>query len=253
VISFRLFGIPVTVHPSFLLIAALLGLSFGQVELVVTWVLVVFFSILIHELGHALTARGFGAKVEIELNGIGGLTSWSGAEEQIGPGRRAAVAAAGSAVGVVFGLLVWLVARSTGPYTGVAAFAVSRLIWVNVFWGLLNWLPVRPLDGGHLLTSLLQKLAPNSSERIANVVFLITAAGGLAAALYYRLFFVAILAGWLLMGELTRGRPRRPSMPIPPMSFDRPVEEAETDAVEQGGERISTESDPEPEPEQADG
>jgi Zn-dependent protease len=253
VISFRLLGIPVTVQPSFLLIAALLGLSFGRIELVVTWVLVVFFSILIHELGHAFTARGFGAQVEIELNAIGGLTSWSGAEGQMGPGKRAAVAAAGSAVGVVFGLLVWLVASFTGPYTGVAAFAVSRLIWVNVFWGLLNWLPIRPLDGGHLLTSLLQKLTPNTAVRIANVVFLITAAGALAAALYFRLFFVAILAGWLLMGELTRGRPRRPPTAIPPMTFDRPVEEPTPGEAEQGEAPVSGESEQEPEPEQADG
>ncbi|MGH8914596.1 MAG: site-2 protease family protein [Acidimicrobiia bacterium] len=227
-ISFRLLGIPVTVRPSFLLIAALLGFSSGRrLALVAAWVGVVFVSILFHELGHALTARSFGAEVEIELNAIGGLTSWSGAEERLGPGRRAAVAAAGSGVGVMFGGLVWLVAALTGPFSDVAGFVVNNLIWVNVFWGLLNWVPIRPLDGGHLLTSLLQKVAPANAGRIANVVFFVTAVAALAAALWFRLFLVALLAGWLVIGELTRGRPRRPPTPIPRMSFDPPEPEVE--------------------------
>ena len=66
--------------------------------------------------------------------------------------RRALVAAAGSEVGVLFGGAVWLFRRFTGPYDEVAGFVVSTLILVNVFWGLLNWLPIRPLDGGHLFT-----------------------------------------------------------------------------------------------------
>ncbi len=191
------------------------------------WIGIVFVSILIHELGHALTARRFGAKVEIELNAIGGLTSWSGDEAGFGPGRRALVAAAGSAVGVVFGGLIWLIEQLTGPYYGVAGFVVTNLVFVNVFWGLLNWLPIRPLDGGHLFMSLLQKVVPKKADRVANIVFLVTALAALAAAIYFQRIFVAILAGWLVMAELTRGKPRRPSVPIPPMTFDPPPTEDE--------------------------
>ncbi len=230
VISFRLLGIPVTVRPTFLLVAAVLGLQAGSVELVFAWIAVVFVSILLHEMGHALTARSFGSDVEIELNTLGGLTSWTLPEADFGPGRRATVAAAGSGVGVVFGGLVWLVASATGPFNGVAGFIVSNLIYVNVFWGLLNWLPIRPLDGGHLFTSLLEKVAPKRGEVIANVVFMVTAAAGLAAALYFQLTFVALLAGYLLFAELTRGRARQPQVPIPPMSFDRPPTEPESEA-----------------------
>lgn len=207
--------------------AALLGLSAASVTLVFAWVAVVFVSILLHEMGHALTARAFGSEVEIELNTLGGLTSWTIPEEDFGPGKRAVVAAAGSGVGVVFGGLVWLVVSLTGPYEGLALFVVRNLIYVNLFWGLLNWLPIRPLDGGHLFSSLLEKFAPKRGELIANVVFMVTAAAGLTAALYFRLTFVALLAGWLLFGELTRGRPRRPQVPIPPMSFDRPTADPE--------------------------
>lgn len=253
--SFRLFGIPVTIHPSFLLIAALLGFSsrFPLVYLV-AWVAIVFVSILIHELGHALTARSYGAEVEIELNAIGGLTSWAVPGKELGPGQRALVAAAGSGVGVIFGGLVWLFDRFTGPYDGVAGFVVSTLITVNVLWGLLNWLPIRPLDGGHLFTSLLQKVVPSKAEVIANVVFFITAAGALVVGLLTQRIFIALLAGWLLMGELTRGRQRRPPTSIPQMSFDPPqpgvdgVTDGEPTAEAEVEPVTAPEIDPEQEP-----
>lgn len=249
--AFRLFGIPVTIHPSFLVIAALLGFS-GRlpVTYLVAWVVVVFISILIHELGHALTARSYGAEVEIELNAIGGLTSWAVPGEELSPGRRALVAAAGSGVGVIFGAMVWLFERFTGPYVEVAGFVVRNLIVVNVLWGLLNWLPIRPLDGGHLFSSLLQKVIPSRAESIGNVVFFLTAAGALVAGVMTRRIFLAVLAGWLLLGELTRGRQTRPTVPIPPMTFDRPEEPAEREGEDLGTlSRPEAEPEPEPRPE----
>ena len=250
--SFRLFGIPVTIHPSFLVIAALIGLSDrGSRCRLVAWVGIVFVSILIHEFGHALTARSYGAEVAIELNGIGGLTSWSVPDKELGPGQRALVAAAGSGVGVLFGGLVWLFERFTGPYDEVAGFIVSTLIAVNVLWGLLNWLPIRPLDGGHLFTSLLQKVIPSRADVIANVVFFITAAGALALALWAQRIFLALLGGWLLMGELTRGRggQRRPPTPIPQMTFDPPPGEAEGPADKEPVLDAEIEPQPKPRPE----
>ena len=250
--SFRLFGIPVTIRPSFLVIAALIGLSNrGPIVYLVAWVGIVFVSILIHEFGHALTARSYGAEVAIELNGIGGLTSWSVPDKELGPGQRALVAAAGSGVGVLFGGLVWLFERFTGPYDEVAGFIVSTLIAVNVLWGLLNWLPIRPLDGGHLFTSLLQKVIPSRADVIANVVFFITAAGALAWALWAQRIFLALLGGWLLMGELTRGRggQRRPPTPIPQMTFDPPPGEAEGPADKEPVLDAEIEPQPKPRPE----
>jgi Zn-dependent protease len=258
--TFRLFGIPVTIRPSFLVIAALIGFTSRRpIVYLVAFVAIVFVSILIHELGHAITARSYGAEVEIELNGIGGLTSWSVPDKELGPGQRALVAAAGSGVGVLFGGIVWLFDRFTGPYVEVAGFVVSTLIAVNVLWGLLNWLPIRPLDGGHLFTSLLQKVIPTRAEVIANVVFFITAAGALAWALWAQRIFLALIAGWLLMGELTRGRggQRRPPTPIPQMSFDPPPSEADApadptpvvDADLEPQPRPGPESQSEPEPE----
>lgn len=223
VLRFRLFSIPVSVRPSFLIVAALISFRFSrELPLFFTWIGIVFVSILIHELGHALTARAYGSEVKIELNAIGGLTSWTIPADQFGPGRRALVAAAGSGVGVIFGGLLWLIAQAAGPFAGLTDFIVDGLIRVNVVWGLLNWLPIRPLDGGHLLQSLLDKLAPERGERIANIIFFVTAAAAFGLSLWTRQFFITLLAGWLLVGEISQGRPRRPAAPIPAMSFDDP-------------------------------
>lgn len=228
VLSFRLMGIPIRVNASFLLVAVLIGLSGRSLSRMLIWVAVVFVSILIHEMGHALTARAYGAEVAIELNAIGGLTSWSGEEAEMTPGRRAAIAAAGSGVGVAFGGAIWLLARATGPYFGLVGYTISILVLVNVFWGLLNWLPLRPLDGGHLFQSLLEKVAPRHTGRVAGIVFFLTAAAALVVAIRFRLFLVALLAGWLLLNELGGSRPRRPRAPLPPMTFG--------DQEEEGGE-----------------
>lgn len=220
-LRFRLFGMPVVVQGSFLLIAALVGLSFvGGVADAVAWVAIVFVSILIHELGHAFTARRYGKVLAIELNGLGGLTRWT-AGEGLAPGRRALIAAAGSAFGLVFGGVVWLVASAFDPYPPMIGNILESIIYVNVFWGLLNWLPIRPLDGGHLLESLLDKVAPTRSKAIGRVVFSVTAAAALLLALRLRMTFIAILAGWMLVNEITSGRGRDEVTPgLPELRYD---------------------------------
>jgi stage IV sporulation protein FB len=245
---------PVTVRASFLLIAALIGFTgVGEIEETIAWIGIVFVSILIHELGHAFTARRYGSAVAIELNGLGGLTRWSAKDGELTPGRRALIAAAGSAVGLVFGGVVWLVASRFGPYQPLPAFILESTIYVNVFWGLLNWLPIRPLDGGHLLESLLDQLAPSRAEMIARVVFTVTAAGALAFALWFRLVFVAVLAGWLLLSELGAGRAPRQTEGLPTLSYEEQsdVNEEQADSDEEqaeslGGNDAASEDGPEP-------
>lgn len=231
VLRFRLFEMPVVVRGSFLLIAALIGFAgAGTPAETVAWIAIVFVSILIHELGHAFTARRYGSEVAIELNGLGGLTRWSMPEGELTPGRRSLIAAAGSATGLLFGGIVWLIAVQFGPYSALAAFILESLIYVNVFWGLINWLPIRPLDGGHLLESLLQKVSPDRAGLVAKVIFSVTAAGALAFAIWQRMIFIAVLAGWLLLSELSIGRQAqaRPSATLPALSYDDPPDEETT-------------------------
>lgn len=223
---------PVRVRNSFLLVAALIGfVSTLTVSQTIAWIAIVFVSILIHELGHALTARMFGSEVSIELNGLGGLTRWAAPEGELTPGRRALIAAAGSATGLVFGAIVWLASSPLGPNAGLVDFTLRNLVLVNVFWGLLNWLPIRPLDGGHLVESLLEKIAPNRGPMIARILFTATAAAALVLALQQRLLFIAVLAGWLLLSEFTAGRPQERSVGLPTLSYeDDPEGESESSA-----------------------
>jgi len=74
-LNFRIFGIDVRVHPMFWLVTAILGSGFERlgIEYLVSWIVLVFFSILIHELGHVLMGRMFGSFGHIVLYGFGGL------------------------------------------------------------------------------------------------------------------------------------------------------------------------------------
>lgn len=214
-IKFSLAGIPVSVRPTFWLVAGLLGYGLEGPELVAAWVAIVFVSVLAHELGHAVTARAFGADVAITLTTMGGLTSWRAPHGHLSPGRRAAVAAAGSAVGIVLGLVVLGAYLAFDPAGPTIRVLVNLIVWVNVGWGVLNWLPIRPLDGGHLLTSLLDLVAPRRADLIGDIVFFVASVLALAAALYFRFIFVAILAAFMVWSEVNRHlRPSSPSAPV---------------------------------------
>ncbi|MBL9123796.1 MAG: M50 family metallopeptidase, partial [Planctomycetaceae bacterium] len=77
-LNFSVLGIPVRVHPLFWLVCLLLG-GDRDVSSALRWVGVVFVSILVHELGHALVARSYGANPWITLYSFGGLASYRGA------------------------------------------------------------------------------------------------------------------------------------------------------------------------------
>lgn len=236
-IRFTLFGVPVAVRPSFWIVAGLLGYTLERPQLIAIWIAIVFVSVLVHELGHALVARRFGAEVAVTLTTLGGLTSWQAPAGKVTPGRRAAVAAAGSATGIVFGLVVlglYLLIRPTGP---LIASVVNMIVWVNVGWGILNWLPIRPLDGGHLVTSLLEAVAPRRAEKIANAIFMLTSIAALLVALRFRLVFVAVLAGFMAWSEVTRSfgsvSPAGQSSGFPAeFSYDDPPDEPPPDPRE---------------------
>jgi stage IV sporulation protein FB len=229
---------PITVRGSFLLIAGLIGfMGVGNAAQTVAWIVIVFVSILIHELGHAFTARMYGSTVAIELNGLGGLTRWSPPGGELTPGRRALIAAAGSATGLLFGGLVWLISSGFGPYQGIVAFIVENTVRVNVFWGLLNWAPIRPLDGGHLVISLLEKLAPRRSTSIARAIFMTTAAVALVVAIRYRYIFITVLAGWMLLTELSAWtQPRGVPTGLPTISYESPPDGEDLEGEGQDGD-----------------
>ncbi|MCH8921713.1 MAG: peptidase, partial [Planctomycetes bacterium] len=75
-LHFSLFGFPVRISPWFWAMSLLLGFRLGNPKLLLMWVGVVFVSILIHELGHALAMRYYGWNARITLYAFGGLASY---------------------------------------------------------------------------------------------------------------------------------------------------------------------------------
>lgn len=228
-IRFALGGIPVTVRPSFWLVVVLLGLGVGNRTLLFAWVAIVFISVLAHELGHALTARHYGADVSITLTTFGGYTRWITTGDSMTPGKRALVAAAGSGAGIVLGLAVLGLFSATRPWGPMAEAIMRLIVWVNVGWGVLNWLPIRPLDGGHLLLAFLDLVAPRRGDHLATGIFIITGLGALAAALYFDLMFAALLAGFMTWSEVTRLLPAPDPGASLAFSYDDPPEDSPDD------------------------
>lgn len=209
-----------SVHASVLFVVVVLGWASGFQALptMAVWGAVVFVSLMVHELGHALTARSYGSEVAIELNGLGGLTRWSSPSQGMTPGRTALVSAAGSASGFLLAGVAWVISEIWGPFGGLAGLGVRILFYVNVVWGLLNWLPVRPLDGGHLLLAFLARVAPKRGDVIARGIFIATAGIAVLVAFRYRMLFIGIFAAWALMGEFAGERAQ--PVAIPQFSYE---------------------------------
>ncbi len=163
----RVSGIPIQVHWTFLILIAWIvlihasrGASTIQVIGGVLLVLAVFGCVVLHELGHALTAQRFGIRTrDITLLPIGGVARLERMPED--PKQELLVAVAGPAVnGVIAGLLfvVLEVAGIIGPMAEVVVVGGNffvQLMWINVILVLFNILPAFPMDGGRILRALL--------------------------------------------------------------------------------------------------
>jgi len=172
-LSFRLFSIPIGVHATFLFIALLGATSYpGDYVAIALWTVAAFVSILAHEMGHALVARGFEAKgVNVTLYGLGGVTTYSH-DRALEHWKSFIISAAGSAVGIVLGGAVLFAARN-GVFDGVGPEArvfINSLFFTSLVWGVLNWIPIVPLDGGHMVQHFIaifnEKKAPLFSQII---------------------------------------------------------------------------------------
>lgn len=223
-LRFSIAGIPVRVHPLFWLIAVLFGSS-GNLLLLPIWVLVVFLSILVHELGHALAFRRYGQRSQIVLHFAGGLTipepvSWGGGYASVGltANQQIFISLAGPGAGFLFAALVvgivlvtggsvsvdWLLGFIPIPdammrFGGIIATAfVSMLLGVNVFWGLINLVPVYPLDGGSVARNVFLQADPIDGVRKS--LWLSVIAGGVVALgglVFFGSIFMALLFGLL--------------------------------------------------------
>src|ERR671918_181438 len=133
----KIFGIPVKIDPSFLFICALLAYSrLSQPIFLIEWLVVIFVSILVHELGHALAVRSFGLSPQIMLYSMGGLTSWTD-EKGISHAKHIAISLAGPFAGFIFGGMVYLSERNLPDLFAdrIGNQTYIDLLRVNFGWG----------------------------------------------------------------------------------------------------------------------
>lgn len=224
-LNFSVFGIPVRVHPFFWLVGLLLGIggTEGDPKLMIVWLLAVFFSILIHELGHALVARAYGYRPWITLHGMGGLASFD--PQNLTPKQSILISLAGPGAG--FGLAAVIVAgiaasghlidmtvglnpvifypyltQPGGPIAPLDVLLVD-LLFVNIFWGLINLFPVYPLDGGQISKEIFIELDPRGGVRRSLTLSIGSAAFLAVFALLNGSFYMAFLFGYLAYSSYT--------------------------------------------------
>lgn len=234
-LKFSLPGVPVTVHWSFLIVA-FFGLNRFDTGLEIAgWTLAVFGAVLLHESGHAYSARAYGSTdVSVTLFALGGYTTWL-PKPTLTPGKRFVISAAGSAVGIAAGLLI-LWANSLGVFAGFPSWALAffdTFVLVGLFWGVLNWIPLLPLDGGHMLNHALAVFWPKQAPNITLAVSTVVGVGLIGAAFYYQQTFMAIFlifilfSGWRQRPMLTAPEAAEPAPPTTepyrPVSPNPPV------------------------------
>src|SRR5260370_8892417 len=161
-----LFGIGIYVHATFLLlpvfvfVANLVGGKLGVALYALTMIPAVFGCVVLHELGHALTARHYGIETrDITLYPIGGVARLERLPQR--PWEEFWIALAGPAVNVaIAGLLGGLFFLSAGLDPSIFTDSLARLVRrdlliVNGGLALFNMLPAFPMDGGRVLRALL--------------------------------------------------------------------------------------------------
>jgi Zn-dependent protease len=214
----RLFGIDVRLHWTFLLLVPLVALTSSnraQFLLGLLWIVAVFGSVLVHELGHCFVARRRGAVVQdILLLPIGGLSEMQQVPRS--PSDEAAIAVVGpltslglgglfTAAGVLAGARLW-------PPTLYAGAWLGRLAWLNFVLGGFNLLPALPMDGGRVLRALLaRKYDHYTGTRIASRVAKALAVVMALFGAFYDLWLVVIaIVVWLGAGaeeDAAKGSP----------------------------------------------
>lgn len=164
----RVAGIPVRVHATFALfivwifVASLTGgQDLARAAQGAGTILAIFGCVVLHEFGHALTARRYGVKTrDITLLPIGGVARLERIPEK--PSQEIAIALAGPAVNVVIALALlpivlpmFSLAQAAGATAELLNWFPARLFFVNVMLVVFNLIPAFPMDGGRVLRAAL--------------------------------------------------------------------------------------------------
>ncbi len=206
--SFTIFGFRVHVQWWFWVLTLVLGSGFLSVPgrmgffLLVSWLLVFFVSVLWHELGHAFAFQTYGAaNPEIVLHGIGGHCTAHGRYSQQ---ESIIISFAGPMYNFVLGFILIAIYKfilgGNISVSGLSIFAYgvnthyvdpifTAALYANIILGLLNLLPIYPLDGGRIFEAIMANRNPSIAPMVGTVV-----AGGLVilGALRGELFMIIV-------------------------------------------------------------
>jgi Zn-dependent protease/tetratricopeptide (TPR) repeat protein len=232
--SFRLFGVDVEIQFGFWIIAFLLGMPLLQdptrsKATIVVWMAVVLVSVLVHEFGHAFAIRRHRIEPSIALHWMGGTTAWR-AILPLGRRSLAFISLAGPLAGFAFAAVLYVAFVALRHFNvllpPLGQFALGQLLFVNVFWGAVNLIPVLPFDGGHVLE---HALGPKRIRLTAAISF-VTAAAVVVYCLTTRNLWAAMIFG---MGGLQSYRRFAASAPQPMRAARRaePREDAPSGSV----------------------
>jgi Zn-dependent protease/predicted transcriptional regulator len=231
--SFHAFGVPVRLHSTFLILAAVLlvsGLGDHRSSVVyVLYVLGLFVSLLCHEAGHALVTRKFGVRtLEIVMFPIGGV---SRLDRRLSPFEEFAVAIAGPLVNMILAAGFWGLAVMNKSLVTVTGLSNStddnlgaQLLFGNLAMAGFNLVPAFPMDGGRILRSLLTRFkGEEHATRLATWVGRMIAISLAVYALFSGHYMFVFVAFFLYLGAaqeaaatlgrvLTSGIPVRAAM-----------------------------------------
>jgi len=228
---FRILEVPVRVQAWFWLTVGLSAAA-RQTGDALIWIGVCFVSIVVHELGHVAAFWLFGVRAEAILYGWGGLAvpekGWS-----LNARSQSIVSLAGPAAGFCLAALIAVVAKFAGAkfvlgvtlyvIPSVNAFLVSfppignvllnDLLCVNVYWALVNLLPVYPLDGGQVVRAMLEEADPVRGHRRTLLVSALAGAAIASMALLAENTYLVFLFGCLTVASVTELAAPKPGFP----------------------------------------
>lgn len=205
-LKFRLFGTHIRVSPWFWLVAVFINFelaSIAGIEVLLLFVLCVFVSILLHEFGHIWMGRLFGSQGYIVLQSLFGLAI--GAKSNSQPRwQRIAISLAGPGIQIVFAAIVLCGIMAVGrsaPFPAsvsnfdmldrfdlwvhllvfaqgwnrMASYLALFLLNINLWWAMINLLPIWPLDGGQVSRELFTWADRNNGVRYSLGLSIVTA------------------------------------------------------------------------------
>lgn len=147
--------IPIIIYPVFWLVAALIGyVNSGSFLGTLIWVGIILLSLIVHELGHAITALFFGKKPKIELVAMGGVTTYD--SDGLKYYQQFLITFCGPLFGFLLFLAAYLILYFHLLQNPLGLQIVNSFKWANLIWTIANLLPIIPLDGGQLLRITLE-------------------------------------------------------------------------------------------------